>query len=259
MKLPRGFCDLRVEQINKDILNTYVTYGYSIIALNTNVDSLSLDVGVSNRKKRKKTENSDVTENKDQQNCVPATKKIENDTNLTILNRLTVKVSNLGQFQKIVKSPNFKQYDILAVEPLSDQISQELVSSPLVDIIVCNAKNMLISAKQYKVAVEKNIHFEICYGPMLRHVFTRQDTITLAHLLHIKGKSKNIIVSSAANLRTDIRNPYDIINLGLLFGLSKKQSKDSICDNCHLVVLRSYGKRLGKSAINIIPICKKLQ
>lgn len=48
----------------------------------------------------------------------------------------------------------------------------------------------MISPKEYKVGVEKNIHFEVCYGPMLMNSTVRQETITLAHLLHIKGKSK---------------------------------------------------------------------
>lgn len=47
-----------------------------------------------------------------------------------------------------------------------------------------------ITPKDYTIAVEKNIYFEISYCPMLFNSNTRQDTFTLAHLLHIKGKSK---------------------------------------------------------------------
>ncbi|XP_050426141.1 ribonuclease P protein subunit p30 [Adelges cooleyi] len=249
---PKGYCDLRVEKINKDIINAYVALGYNMIAVNTTLDSFSLDSGVSNRKKRKKLENTD--NDSTQQDCIPPIKPIENDSNLVILNRLTIKLANPGQFQKLSSSKNFKSYDIMAVEPLNEQVCQEIITSQLVDIIVCNVKNGVISAKGYKVAVDKNIHFELCYGPMVNGYFMRQDTITLAHMLHMKGKSKNIIVSSGANVKTDIRNPHDIINLGLLLGLSNKQSKDSVTENCHLVILKSYGRKLGKSAINVIPI-----
>lgn len=60
---------------------------------------------------------------------------------------------------------------------------------PSVDIIVCSLKTN-ISRKDYSIGVEKNIYFEVSYGPMLINSTVRQETITLAHLLHIKGKSK---------------------------------------------------------------------
>jgi len=63
------------------------------------------------------------------------------------------------------------------------------VTSPSIDIITCNIKTS-ITPKDYTIAVEKNIYFEISYGPMLFNSNTRQDTFTLAHLLYIKGKSK---------------------------------------------------------------------
>lgn len=76
------------------------------------------------------------------------------------------------------------------------------------------------------------MHFEVLYGPMLMNSVTRQDTITFAHLLYIKGKSKvkknyiilnivlgynfglfqNVIFSSGAINKFDIRNPHDVMN-----------------------------------------------
>ena len=47
-----------------------------------------------------------------------------------------------------------------------------------------------ITPKDYTIAVEKNIYFEISYCPMLFGSSTRQDTFTLANILYIKGKSK---------------------------------------------------------------------
>lgn len=63
------------------------------------------------------------------------------------------------------------------------------MTSPSVDIITCSAK-LCISPKDYSIAVNKNIYFEVSYGPMLINSTARQDNFTLAHLLHIKGKSK---------------------------------------------------------------------
>lgn len=74
-----------------------------------------------------------------------------------------------------------------------------MVTSVSVDIIVCNIKTS-IAAKDYTIAVEKNIYFEVSYAPMLINSTTRQDTITMAHLLHIKGKSKVILILHNSNI-----------------------------------------------------------
>lgn len=63
------------------------------------------------------------------------------------------------------------------------------MTSSSIDIITCNLKTS-ITPKQYTIAIEKNIYFEISYGPMLVNYVARQDVLSLAHLLHNKGKSK---------------------------------------------------------------------
>lgn len=63
------------------------------------------------------------------------------------------------------------------------------MNSSSINIITCNIKTS-ITPKQYTIAVEKNIYFEVSYAPMLVNYIARQDTLSLAHLLHMKGKSK---------------------------------------------------------------------
>ena len=62
-------------------------------------------------------------------------------------------------------------------------------STSSIDIITCNTK-ISITPKQYTIATEKNIYFEVSYAPMLANYIARQDTISLAQLFHMKGKSK---------------------------------------------------------------------
>ncbi|XP_022175188.1 ribonuclease P protein subunit p30-like isoform X2 [Myzus persicae] len=213
MKLPYGYCDLRVERVNGDIINTFIEYGYALIAVNTTVNCSLLGVGNSNRKKRKIVECNG--ENKEENDWVPIPKLINcDDFKLNIVNRLTVQVSNIGQLQRIFNSQNFKSYNILAVEPLNDQVFQDIVTSASVDIIdifICNIKTSM-TPKQYLIAIEKNIYFEVTYSPMLVNYIARQDTLSLAHLFHMKGNSKNVIVSSGAVNKLDILNPHDVMN-----------------------------------------------
>ncbi|XP_060847748.1 ribonuclease P protein subunit p30-like isoform X2 [Rhopalosiphum padi] len=244
MKVPYGYCDLRVERVNDGIINTF-------IELNTTVNCSILGVGNSNRKKRKIAECNG--ENNEENDWIPTPKLINyDDSKLTIVNRLTVQISNIGQLHRIFNSQNFKLYNIFAVEPLNDQVFQDILTSSSIDIITCNIKTS-VTPKQYTIAIEKNIYFEVSYAPMLVNYVARQDTLSLAHLLHIKGKSKNVIVSSGAVNKLDIRNPHDVMNLGILLGLSKKQSKESITRGCYSIILQSYGKKIGKSTINIVP------
>ncbi|KAF0748100.1 ribonuclease P protein subunit p30-like isoform X1 [Aphis craccivora] len=188
-----------------------MAYGYTLIAVNTTVNCSLLGVGNSNRKKRKIAECNG--ENNEENDWVPTPKvKNRDDSKLTIVNRLTVQISNIGQLHRIFNSQNFKLYNILAVEPLNDQVFQDILTSSSIDIITCNFKTS-ITPKQYTIAIEKNLYFEVSYGPMLVNYVARQDVLSLAHLLHIKGKSKNVIVSSAAVSKLDIRNPHDVMNL----------------------------------------------
>jgi len=63
------------------------------------------------------------------------------------------------------------------------------VSVQGIDIIICNI-TVNITAKDYKNAVDRSTHFELCYVPMLSDPIARQEGLTLSHLLHIRGKSK---------------------------------------------------------------------
>jgi ribonuclease P/MRP protein subunit RPP1 len=63
------------------------------------------------------------------------------------------------------------------------------------------------------VAVNRNIFFEIKYAQAIKDPDERKDTITRAHQYHMWGRSKNLIISSEAKQRFDLRSPYDIANL----------------------------------------------
>ena len=65
-------------------------------------------------------------------------------------------------------SPVLKSYDIFAVQPTSEKMFQQVCSSPIeVDIIVL-AQNtrqpFSLRVPTIKLAIERGIHFEICYS-----------------------------------------------------------------------------------------------
>ncbi|XP_030665140.1 ribonuclease P protein subunit p30 isoform X2 [Nomascus leucogenys] len=64
----------------------------------------------------------------------------------------------------------------------------------------------------------------------------------------------NVIVSSAAERPLEIRGPYDVANLGLLFGLSESDAKAAVSTNCRAALLHGETR---KTAFGIISTVKK--
>lgn len=115
------------------------------------------------------------------------------------------------------------------------------------DIITFNTdeKFMKCSRKFYKLAIQRNMFFEIQYAPAIVDRSKRRCIIRKAHGYYSMGKSENIIISSGATNAFHLRGPYDVANLGLIFGLSEEQSKNSLRNNCRSVLLRASGRKNG--------------
>lgn len=54
-------------------------------------------------------------------------------------------------------------------------------------------------------------------------------------------------MSSGAESVFELRGPYDVANLGLLFGLSEEQGKNAIGSNCRKLLLNAGSRRAGKT------------
>uniref|UniRef100_A0A8D0XYR2 Uncharacterized protein n=1 Tax=Sus scrofa TaxID=9823 RepID=A0A8D0XYR2_PIG len=86
-------------------------------------------------------------------------------------------------------------------------------------------------------AIDRGVAFELVYSPAIKDSTMRRYTISNALNLMQICKGKNVIVSSAAERPLEIRGPYDVANLGLLFGLSESDAKAAVSTNCRAVLL----------------------
>jgi ribonuclease P/MRP protein subunit RPP1 len=93
------------------------------------------------------------------------------------------------------------------------------------------------------VAVNRDVYFEIKYVPAIKDLDERKDTIARSHQYHMWGRSKNVVITSEARHKFDLRSPYDIANLGLIFGLSEEHAKSAILSMGRKLLLRA-GKSL---------------
>lgn len=104
------------------------------------------------------------------------------------------------------------------------------------------------------VAIDRGVAFELVYSPAIKDSTMRRYTISNALNLMQICKGKNVIVSSAAERPLEIRGPYDVANLGLLFGLSESDAKAAVSTNCRAVLLHGETR---KTAFGIISTVKK--
>ncbi|EAT46637.1 AAEL002232-PA [Aedes aegypti] len=172
---------------------------------------------------------------------------------LRLLNRLTIVYTEANVTLVTTRSAKLRGYHLVAVVPKTEDAFQHACQTMPCDIISYNSDTVRskMSRKFYFVAVNRNIMFEIKYAPAIVNSNDRKDIINRAHKYHSYGKSKNVIISSEARDRFQVRGPYDIANLGLIFGLSEEQSKNAILALSRKVFINAEARRHGKAGIMV--------
>ncbi|XP_065805880.1 ribonuclease P protein subunit p30 isoform X2 [Labrus bergylta] len=147
---------------------------------------------------------------------------------IRVLNRLTVVMSEQCHFKKTGRE--FSAYDLLAVQPATEKLFH---------------------------AVERGIMFEVSYSAAIRDSTMRRYTIANAVSLVETCKGKNLILSSAAEKPLELRGPYDISNLGLLFGLSDGDAKEAVSSACRSVVLHGETRKTAGGIVHTMKCCSE--
>uniref|UniRef100_A0A8C6HWY1 Ribonuclease P protein subunit p30 n=1 Tax=Mus spicilegus TaxID=10103 RepID=A0A8C6HWY1_MUSSI len=171
-----------------------------------------------------------------------------------------VAVSELFTTLPIVQratSSRVRLYDIVAVFPKTEKLFHVACTHLDVDLVCITVTEKLpfyFKRPPVNVAIERGLGFELVYGPAVRDATMRRYTISNALNLMQICKGKNVILSSAAERPLEIRGPYDVANLGLLFGLSENDGKAAVSTNCRAVFLHGETR---KTAFGIISTVKK--
>ncbi|KAL1398133.1 hypothetical protein pipiens_009213 [Culex pipiens pipiens] len=170
---------------------------------------------------------------------------------LQLLNRITIVYSDASVTLVTSRSANLRGYNLVAVIPTTPDAFNHACQTMPCDIISYNADTVRgkMSRKYYFLAVSRNIMLEIKYAPAIVNSSERKEIINRAHKYHSYGKSKNVVISSGAQNRFQVRGPYDIANLGLIFGLSEEQSKNAILALPRKVLIAADARRHGKAGI----------
>ncbi|XP_060047875.1 ribonuclease P protein subunit p30 isoform X4 [Erinaceus europaeus] len=134
------------------------------------------------------------------------------------------------------------------------QVSCTHLDVDLVCITVTEKLPFYFKRPPINVAIDRGVGFELVYSPAIKDSTMRRYTISNALNLMQVCKGKNIIISSAAERPLEIRGPYDVANLGLLFGLSENDAKAAVSTNCRAAILHGETR---KTAFGIIATVKK--
>ncbi|CAG0892689.1 unnamed protein product, partial [Darwinula stevensoni] len=258
-----------------DSTPSFLPVGYDVVAINTYLDASY----VAPKKKREKEEMKEVPLPPDLKEVILPSdleKFKRRHRNPRIYQRITVELPDPVASHKLMRSPNLKRYDILAVLPQSPAAFLHACNVMDIDIITIDPTSkypVRLNRRLYNIAVKRGVSFELLYSPMLRDVAARKNMISIGHDYFTLGNAKlrtviayqlnnyfsslmpqNIIISSGAERSMDMRTPFDAANIGLLFGLKESQAKDAITKACRAVIMHSETRKTVKGVASVIPL-----
>uniref|UniRef100_A0A667ZJ47 Ribonuclease P protein subunit p30 n=1 Tax=Myripristis murdjan TaxID=586833 RepID=A0A667ZJ47_9TELE len=165
---------------------------------------------------------------------------------IRVLNRLTIVASDASHFRP--SAPEFRSFDLLAIHPTSEKLFHAACMTFDVDIICVTVTEKLpffFKRAPVSGAVERGLVFELCYVPAIRDSTTRRYTIANAVCLLESCKGRPL----------ELRGPYDIANLGLLFGLSEGDAKEAVSSTCRSAVLHGETRKTASGTVYTKRLC----
>jgi ribonuclease P/MRP protein subunit RPP1 len=163
------------------------------------------------------------------------------------LRRLTVLLEETTHLHTLNPSnPALKQYDVVAVQPSDERTFQQACTGLDVDVISIDFTQRLpyhLKLQHVQQAVERGVYFEICYSPMIKDASCRRNLISNSMSLLRACKRSNVFMSSAASRAFDMRGPYDVMNLGCLFGLHPSSARAVVGHNPAAVLACGFANR----------------
>uniref|UniRef100_A0A8C6U0G3 Uncharacterized protein n=1 Tax=Neogobius melanostomus TaxID=47308 RepID=A0A8C6U0G3_9GOBI len=169
---------------------------------------------------------------------------------IRVLSRLTIVMSDSSHYR--ASCPEYRPFDLLAVQPQTDKLFLSACMTYDVDIICISVSERLpFFYKRAPVygALERGVVFEVSYAASIRDATRRRYTLSNAMFHSDVCKGKSVIVSSAAVKALELRGPHDVMNLTQLFGLSDRDGRDAVTTNCRAALLHGESRKTAGGII----------
>eukprot|EP01119_Soliformovum_irregulare_P010480 TRINITY_DN2584_c0_g1_i2.p1 TRINITY_DN2584_c0_g1~~TRINITY_DN2584_c0_g1_i2.p1 ORF type:complete len:350 (+),score=78.41 TRINITY_DN2584_c0_g1_i2:120-1052(+) len=180
--------------------------------------------------------------------------------------RLTISLNEPAELQKMMTTigPIAKQFDIIAVQPNTEELFKACCKDVDLDIITIDLSKILpfrIKPVQQRLIKSRNIFIELQLSMGSFNLKSGEFSFSAGILGAIEIISamrggKNIIISSGAGLRQELRSPYDLINLACLLGMSPEIAKKALTSNPAMALQHGASRKLqmGIMSMSIIEV-----
>ncbi|KRX20390.1 Glycoprotein endo-alpha-1,2-mannosidase [Trichinella nelsoni] len=148
--------------------------------------------------------------------------------------RLTLKVDSVDLLSLLMNNETVLKYDIIAVCPLSEAIFNFVFDNVEVDLLTTDMMNRDVWFEDescYRKAVQCGKFIEISYSPAILSAEKRIEIFSHGNELFRMVGRRGVILTSRAFGAFEMRGPYDVINIGYLFGMNPNEARDAITVN----------------------------
>uniref|UniRef100_A0A8C6TW96 Uncharacterized protein n=1 Tax=Neogobius melanostomus TaxID=47308 RepID=A0A8C6TW96_9GOBI len=149
---------------------------------------------------------------------------------IRVLSRLTIVMSDSSHYR--ASCPEYRPFDLLAVQPQTDKLFLSACMTYDVDIICISVSERLpFFYKRAPVygALERGVVFEVSYAASIRDATRRRYTLSNAMFHSDVCKGKVCESSGSLSFNLHIRTQ--------LFGLSDRDGRDAVTTNCRAALL----------------------
>jgi RNase P/RNase MRP subunit p30 len=167
-----------------------------------------------------------------------------------LYSRLNVIVHDNQSLHYLKRAEVQQHFDLISLQPATRDILLYLLSSTTIqhELLVLDPSDpelLPFPSKLMRAAADRGITFELIYNNALRDPFERRNLLAFgrALALNIFKRGQSIVLSSNATNSLQIRSPYDMMEIGQLFGFNEEISKKMINENPMNVLARSFSRR----------------
>ncbi|CAF4315947.1 unnamed protein product [Rotaria socialis] len=167
-----------------------------------------------------------------------------------LYSRINVIVHDNQSLHYLKRADVQQHFDIISLQPASRDILLYLLSSTTIqhELLVLDpsdAELLPFPTKLMRATAERGVTFELIYSNALRDSFERRNLLAFGRSLatNIFKHGQSIVFSSNAKNPLQIRSPYDMMEIGQLFGFNQEISRKLVDQNPMDVLARSFSRK----------------
>jgi RNase P/RNase MRP subunit p30 len=266
LKMP--FCELRIpvdsntteNSLSKILISCFDLRYDRVVLCQTDNLRASTSNSTSSKKKKRKLNETEETPTASSWICPkPFVARIpdliiqrcrQTNRKFRLYSRLNVIVHDNQSLHYLKRAEVQQHFDLISLQPATRDILLYLLSSTTIqhELLVLDPSDpelLPFPSKLMRAAADRGITFELIYNNALRDPFERRNLLAFgrALALNIFKRGQSIVFSSNATNSLQIRSPYDMMEIGQLFGFNEEISKKMINENPMNVLARSFSRR----------------